>query len=283
MEGMSELFPVLLVMALSGALAGFLAGLMGIGGGIVTVPVLYYALGILGVPAAHHMQITVATSLAIIVPTAIFSARAHHRKGAVDLAIVKSWAPWVGIGAVAGVFLAAHMKNDALVFFFAVIAAIMGLKLLLPFDERVIGKTIPAGQTGRNMGLAIGGFSSMMGIGGATFSVPLMTLYAVPIHRAVGTASLLGLIIAVPASIGYIWSGLGNPLLPTFSLGYVNLVGVAVIAPLSSAMAPVGALVAHRTPRRLLSIIFGVFLLLTAFRMGLPDLWQGFWASFGQI
>jgi len=267
----ADLFPILLAMAASGVLAGFLAGLMGIGGGIVTVPVLYFAFGMLGVPEFYHMHITVATSLAIIIPTAVFSARAHSRHGAIDWSGVRGLGPGIIIGATVGGLLAPYVKNDALVMFFAILAFVMGLKLLLPLEGKVIGDKIPSGTRGFGFGSFIGGASSLMGIGGATFSVPLMTLYGTAIRTAVGTASFLGLLIAIPAVISFIYAGWNIEGLPAYQLGFVNLIGVLVIAPLSTAMAPVGAALAHRIPMRLLSIIFGAFLILTAGRMGLPQ------------
>ena len=242
----ADLFPVLLAMAASGVLAGFLAGLMGIGGGIVTVPVLYFAFGLLGVPDFYHMHIAVATSLAIIIPTAIISSRSHNRHGAIEWSGVKGLGPGIVLGALAGGLLAPYVKNDALVSFFAILAFVMGLKLFLPLEGKVIGDKIPSGTRGFGFGGFIGGASSLMGIGGASFSVPLMTLYGTPVRTAVGTASFLGLLIAVPAVISFVYAGWSIEGLPAYQMGFVNLVGVVVIAPLSMAMAPVGAALAHR-------------------------------------
>ncbi|MEE8371144.1 MAG: sulfite exporter TauE/SafE family protein, partial [Sphingomonadales bacterium] len=261
---MEQLYPIILALAVSGLLAGFLAGLMGIGGGIVTVPILYFALGIIGAPAEAQMHITVATSLAVIVPTAIFSSRAHAKRDALDWALIKSWGPTLGLGAVIGTFTAAQVSSAGLVGFFAVMAAVMGLKLILPLENKVLAAAPPLGIAGKALSALVGGFSSLMGIGGATFSVPLMTLFSMPIHRAVGTASLLGLIIALPAVLGYIWAGWGAVAGPGWTLGYVNLAGFIIIAPLSSMMAPLGAAAAHAISRRLLSVVFGIFLLIAA-------------------
>ncbi len=267
---MEDLLPIILAMLASGLLAGFLAGLLGIGGGIVTVPILFTAFGIVGAPAEAQMHLTVATSLAIILPTAIFSARSHAARGAVSLDILRGWGPWIALGAAAGAWAATILETGALIGFFAVMALLMGIKLLLPLDDRVIGEQPPAGVFGAVTGGLIGLFSSLMGIGGATFSVPVMTLYGIPIHRAVGTASVIGLVIALPGTLGYIIGGYGHPGLPPWSLGYVNLAGVLVIAPAAMAMAPVGVAVAHKLPHRRLSLLFGLFLFIAAGRMAYP-------------
>ena len=267
---MEDLLPIMLAMLASGLLAGFLAGLLGIGGGIVTVPILFTAFGIVGAPAEVQMHLTVATSLAIIVPTSIFSARSHAARDAVSMEMLKSWGPGIAIGALAGAWAATILDTKALVGFFAVMATLMGLKLFLPLDDKVIGSTPPKGPVGAAIGGLIGLFSSLMGIGGATFSVPVMTLYGMPIHRAVGTAAVLGLVIALPATLGYVIGGFGHPGLPAWSVGYVNLAGVLVIAPAAMAMAPVGVAVAHKLPHRRLSLLFGVFLFIAAGRMAYP-------------
>lgn len=267
---MEDLQPIILAMLASGLLAGFLAGMLGIGGGIVTVPILFTAFGAIGVPAELQMHLTVATSLAIIVPTAIFSARGHGARGALSVAMMKSWGPWVALGAVAGAWAASFLDSRALVGFFSVMAFLMGLKLFLPLDDKIIGDGPPRGVFGAVIGGLIGLFSSLMGIGGATFSVPVMTLYGMPMHRAVGTAAVLGLVISLPATLGYMVGGWGHPGLPPWSLGYVNLAGVLVIAPAAMAMAPVGVAVAHKLSHRRLSLLFGLFLFIAAGRMALP-------------
>lgn len=267
---MEDLLPIILAMLASGLLAGFLAGLLGIGGGIVTVPILFTAFGIVGAPAESQMHLTVATSLAIIVPTAIFSARSHAARDAVSRGLLKSWGPWIALGAIAGAWAATMLDTGALLGIFAAMAFLMGVKLFLPLDDKVIGKEPPRGLPGAVIGGFIGLFSSLMGIGGATFSVPVMTLCGFSMHRAVGTASLIGLVIALPATLGYVIGGYGHPGLPPWSLGYVNLAGLLIMAPASMAMAPVGAAAAHRLPHRRLSLLFGLFLFIAAGRMALP-------------
>lgn len=266
---MEQLLTLVIIMAGAGALAGFMAGLLGIGGGIVMVPALYFAFDVVGIADAWHMHMAVGTSLAIIITTAISSARSHHRRGAVDGAIVRTWAPALLVSAFLGAGLAGELSSLALSLFFAVMAFLMGVKLLLPFRDKPLMERPPGGFLSSVFAFFIGGASSLMGIGGATFSVPVMTLFNVPIHRAVGTASLIGLLIAVPATLGYLFEGIGIEGRPPYSLGFVNLAAVAVIAPAAAVMAPLGARAAHALPRRTLSIIFGLFLIAMAVRMAL--------------
>lgn len=269
----AELFPIILAMTASGLLAGFFAGLMGIGGGIVIIPVLYLAFQALGVADTYLMHMTLGSTLAIVFFTGFLSSRSHYKRGSVWLPLVRRWAIWIVLGSVAGSLLAPYIKNQALVMLFAVLAFLMGIKFIFsiklasePHDE---AKEPPRG--GLHIVL-IGMLSSLMGIGGATFTVPLMTHLGVNIINAVGSAATLGVLISFSATLGYMWSGFNITELPALSIGFVNLLAVAIIAPLSMAMAPVGVLVAHRIPRRALSIIFGSFLILTSIRMGAPEL-----------
>ena len=258
---------ILLVMIFSGILAGFLAGLMGIGGGIVTVPILYYVLGFYGVQDAIIMHMTVGTSLAIIVPTSLVSSWSHHKKDAVDLALVKGWAVFIGIGAIYGVWLATFLDGESLKIFFAVMALLLGFKLLLGREKGGAKVGFPNGIIGKGVAALIGGLSSLMGIGGATFSVPVLTFYGFSIHKAVGTASLLGLLISLPAVIGYAYNGMAQENLPPFSFGYISLAAFLIMAPFSGLMAPIGVRVAHMLPKRRVSVFFGAFLIITSLRM----------------
>lgn len=269
---MEDLFVILGVLALSGALAGFLAGLLGIGGGIVMVPVLYYAFGVIGAPELYLMHLSVATSLGIIIPTTFVSARAHQKRGAVDFDIAKTWIPWLVVGAVFGTLIAADLKSDALALFFAVMAGLMGLKLILPLDNKVLSKQMPGREVSSVLGLVIGTAASLMGIGGATFSVPTMVLFNVPIHKAVGTAAFMGFFVAIFATIGFIVGGWNVPGLPEYSFGFVSLIGVLVVAPTASMMAPLGVAASHKLPRRRLSFLFGLFLIAAAGHMAYPML-----------
>jgi uncharacterized membrane protein YfcA len=212
------------------------------------------------------MPIAVATSLATIVPTSIASFRAHHRRGAVDLDIARFWAPPIAIGAALGSFLASHAHAALLTGIFGVVATLMAIKMLLPLDGKVVAPGVPRTLTGRLLPLGIGTVSSMMGIGGGTFSVPALTLLNQPVHRAVGTANLLGLAIAIPGTIGYLLAQPRAPV-PVGTVGLVSIASFALLAPATVVAAPWGARLAHRLDRRQLSVAFGLFLGLVAVKM----------------
>ncbi|MDA0706677.1 MAG: sulfite exporter TauE/SafE family protein [Proteobacteria bacterium] len=259
------------VMLATGCVAGVLAGLFGIGGGIVIVPVLEGALGILGVDPAIRMHIAVATSLATIIPTSIASTLAHHRKNAVDFNIVRRWAIFVLLGSLLGTWLAVQLTSDTLALVFATLAFLVALKMIFLPNARNLTAAVPRGFWVPIIPGFIGCASSMMGIGGGTFSVMILTLFNQPIHRAVGTAALLGLVISLPGTIGFVLTGLNDARLPPGSLGYVNLIGLALIAPATVLTAPLGAKLAHRFSAARLSMLFGIFLLLAAGRLVLAS------------
>jgi uncharacterized membrane protein YfcA len=254
-------------MLATGAVAGVLAGLFGIGGGIVIVPVLETALGFLGVDPAIRMHIAVGTSLATIVPTSISSARAHHQRSAVDVEIVKRWAVFVLVGALLGAWIASQVHSRVLAIVFATLAFLVALKMLLVPESRNLTKEVPRGPLVPVIPTAIGCFSSMMGIGGGTFSVMTLSLFNEPIHRAVGTAALFGLVISVPGMLGFVLAGWGDVRIPPGSLGYVSLVGFACIAPATFLAAPLGAKIAHAFDARLLKMLFGAFLIIASARL----------------
>jgi uncharacterized membrane protein YfcA len=264
---MQELILLVVAMLLSGCVAGLFAGLLGVGGGIVIVPMMEVALSFLGIDPSIRMHIAVATSLAVIIPTSISSARAHHKRQAVDVALVKRWAMFVLVGALAGTFVAAQVHSRVLSAVFALFAFLIALKMLFRQQDEALVDEIPAAAWLYVIPTSIGFFSSMMGIGGGTFSVMILTLFGKPVHKAVGTASLFGLFIAVPGTIGFIIAGWGNSMLPPMSLGYVSLVGFVLIAPSTVLMAPIGARIAHGMSQRNLNLVFGLFLLVAAIRM----------------
>ncbi len=268
MELVAEWGPLVLVMLVTGLVAGLMAGLLGVGGGIVIVPVLDAALGTLAVDPAIRMHIAVATSLATIILTSLSSTRAHHQRGSVDFIVARSWGGYILAGAVFGAWLASHLHSNVLALIFGSVAVLLGLRMLL-FGGRypAPAREIPVGAAIRLLPLGIGGLSSMMGIGGGTFSVPVLTLLGHTIHRAVGTSALFGLLISVPGAIAFVVTGWGDPRLPAASLGFVNLLGLVCIAPATILAAPYGARIAHRLNARQLNLAFGVFLLLVSGRM----------------
>lgn len=266
-ESLAQWLPMLAALAAAGVGGGLLAGLLGVGGGIIIVPALDFALEAAGVDRQVAMHVAVATSMATIVPTSIASTRSHARRGAVDFAIVRRWGAAIVAGSLAGALLASRLDGKVLAAIFGVVALLAALKMLLPLDRVVLRPALPTGLGGATIPAAIGAISSMMGIGGGTMSVPAMTLCGEPVHKAVGTAAALGLWISVPATLGYLVVAGPAAALPPLTFGYVSLPGVALIAPLSWFVAPLGAHLAHSLDRRKLSAAFGVFLLLVAARM----------------
>ena len=254
-------------MLATGAVAGVLAGLFGIGGGIVIVPVLETALGFIGVDPAIRMHVAVGTSLATIIPTSISSARAHHLRKSVDVEIVKRWAIFVFIGALLGAWIASLVHSNVLAVVFATLALLVALKMLLLPESRNLTEEVPHGPLVSIIPTSIGCFSSMMGIGGGTFSVMTLTLFNEPIHRAVGTAALFGLVISLPGMLGFIAAGWGDPRIPAGSLGYVSLIGFACIAPATVLAAPLGAKIAHAFSAKRLNMLFGLFLIVASIRL----------------
>jgi uncharacterized membrane protein YfcA len=259
----------LLVLALvaTGAFSGFLAGLLGVGGGIVIVPVLFHIFDTFNVDPSIRMQVAVGTSLATIIPTSIVSARSHLRKGAVDKKLLRLLAPTVFVGVIIGTLLAGLVSSQVLTIVFATVALVVSINMALGPGAIVIGKTLPGPVGVGAIGTAIGTLSAMMGIGGGTLTVPTLALFSYPIHTAVGTASALGLVIAVPGAIGFALLGHGYGALPPFSLGYVNWAGFLAIVPTSIFTAPWGAKVAHAISRIWLSRAFALFLGLTSLKL----------------
>ena len=254
-------------MLATGCVAGILAGLFGIGGGIVIVPVLELTLGFLGVDPAIRMHVAVATSMAVIIPTSISSARAHYRHGAVDIEIIKRWSIFVLVGALLGTWIAAQVHSRVLAIVFATLALLIALKMILLPGSRNLTADVPRNILVPVIPTAIGCLSSMMGIGGGTFSVLTLTLFNQPIHRAVGTASLFGLVISLPGTIGFIAAGWNDVRVPVGNLGFVSMIGFALIAPTTVMFAPVGARIAHSFSEKKLSMMFGGFLVVAAARM----------------
>jgi len=264
---MTEIAIMVAAMIATGIVSGIIAGLLGVGGGIVMVPVLDFVLVMLGVPIEIRMHIAVATSLAVIVPTSIASAKAHHVRGAVDVDLVNRWAVFIVLGSVAGIVIASRVDGTVLSAIFGIMALVVAVKMALPIDDKTLTDEVPRGLVINVVPTIIGGISSMIGIGGGSMTVPALTLMNTPIHRAVATSALFGLFISLPGTIGFIVAGWGNELLPVGSLGFVNLLGFFLIAPISVLAAPVGAKIAHAASRRTLNSIFAVFLLLIAIRM----------------
>lgn len=263
---LSELLPFVGALLVAGGIAGVLAGLFGIGGGAVLVPVFYSMLGFLGVDEAIRMHLSVGTSLAIIVPTSIRSFMGHKAKGAVDMDLLKSFVISVPIGVLLATLLVAGLSSGVLRAIFAFFSLIIALKLLFGREDWKLANDVPRGIGKHIAGSIIGFFSTFMGIGGGVFNNTFMTLFGRPIHQAVATSSGVGVLISIPGMIGYIWAGWGAAGLPPFSIGFVNILMVLIIIPITLMVAPIGVKLAHSWSKRKLEIGFGIFLILVAVR-----------------
>jgi uncharacterized membrane protein YfcA len=261
----------ILIFALLGSFAGFLAGLLGVGGGIILVPGLYYSLVSLqeklNFETSGLMHMAVGTSLAIIVPTGLASARAHYKRGAVDLNPVTQLGIGVVIGVVAATWIASDLSGQQLKMFFALVIAVLACIMMLDPARFQVSKALPRQPLTGLAGVVIGGVSTLVGIGGATLSVPYMSLNGIAMRTAVGSAATLGLVISIPASLGFILIGWGVDGLPPLSLGYVNILAWVFIVPLSVLVAPLGAHVAHVVSVRSLRKIFALFMVIVALNM----------------
>lgn len=269
MEDLSLVSLGLLAVALlaTGLVAGIIAGLLGVGGGIVIVPVLYYMFTALKIDPSVLMHVAVGTSLATILATGTSSARAHHKRGSVDLDLLKRWWWAIAIGVVAGATLAGNISGGALTLVFGIVALVVSANMMFRKDGAALADQLPGSPIKEVLGFLIGGISVMMGIGGGTLGVPTLTLFNYPIRKAVGTAAAIGLIIAVPGTLLSIYFGWDAEGRPPFSLGYVNLIGFFLIIPASTFAAPLGAKIAHAIDPSKLKLIFALFLGFTGLRM----------------
>jgi len=260
---LNALLQLVAALIAAGLFAGLIAGLFGVGGGVVIVPALYFALGVLGFPD-ERMHVAVATSLSTIILTSANSVRAHAAKGAVDFTVLKTWLPWIFGGAAVGSVVAGFTSGPWLSIIFGVLALAVAANMAFLKDGWVIAPDLPIGGARAAVASTIGGLSAMMGIGGGAFGVMVMTLCGRPIHQAVGTAAGFGAAIGIPAVIGFIITGWDVAGRPPLSLGYVNVPGFIAIGLLTSLVAPYGAKLAHRLDRILLKRLFAAFLALTA-------------------
>ncbi|MBT0958495.1 sulfite exporter TauE/SafE family protein [Alphaproteobacteria bacterium KMM 3653] len=262
-----EMILLALALGLAGCLAGVLAGLFGIGGGAVLVPILLAAFGFLGVDPEVSAHLAVGTSLAIIIPTAVRSYRAHRGQGAGNAELLRRWRLWVPLGVVAASTIVPFVSGDVLRIVFAVVASVIAVKMLFNREGWTIAPDLPREGAQNGVGFGIGFVSTFMGIGGGNLNNLFMTSYGQPIHQAVATSAGLGVLIAIPAALGYAIAGWGHPALPPLTLGYIHLLGAALIIPFSYLAAPFGARLAHRLEPRKLELAFGLFLLVVVARM----------------
>ena len=266
-ELITEHIPTLLALVATGAFAGVLAGLLGVGGGIVIVPVLFFLFQRFGVSAESAMLVATATSLATIIPTSISSIRSHHAKGNVDFSLLKHWTLFILVGVLVASWLVTRIDGTFLTVLFGGIATLSALNMLFRTGKSALFAQLPTKFGQRLMAAAIGFFSAMVGIGGGTLSVPLLTLYNYPVHKAVGTAAAIGLLISLPAAFVMLVFGSAPADAPVATVGLVNVIGFMCIVPLTVLFAPVGASLAAKLDAVKLKKVFAVVLLITGLRM----------------
>jgi uncharacterized membrane protein YfcA len=272
--GVAEVIELALLLLGVGAVSGFMAGIFGIGGGAVLVPVFYECFRLVGVPLEVRMPLCIGTSLAIIIPTSISSFRAHFKRGAVDMEILKLW--WVAIllGVVAGSLTARLAPERLFKIVFVCVAWSAATRLILSRDNWKLGDTVPTGPLMRVYGFFIGLLSTLMGVGGGLFANLLMTFYGRPIHQAVATSSALAVLISIPGALGYVYAGWPAAarfpdvaaLQVPFAFGYVSLIGTLVVMPTTLLTAPLGVRAAHALTKRQLELAFGCYLFLVGGR-----------------
>ena len=272
---MPEMLPLVqmgLMLLIIGAFAGVLAGLLGVGGGIVLVPAFFYAFQTLGYDGPQLMQICLATSLATIIVTSVRSVLSHNKKGAVDWQILRSWAPGIVVGAVIGMAVVAQLRSNTLQMIFGGLALIVGLYMGLGRAGWRLGQAMPTGGMRAVLSPGVGFLSVLMGIGGGSFGVPLMSLYNTPIHRAVATAAGFGVLIAVPAVIGFVFVNIEQAA-PPWTIGAVNLIAFGIIIAMTLITTPWGVRLAHAMDAKPLKRVFGVFLIFVALNMLRRAIW----------
>jgi uncharacterized membrane protein YfcA len=270
----AELVELALMLVAVGALSGFLAGLFGIGGGAILVPVFYECFRLAGVPVEVRMPLCIGTSLAVIIPTSISSFRAHFARGAVDMEILKRWWLPIVLGVAAGSVTARFAPERLFKIVFVMVAWSAATRLLLARKSWKFGDDMPKGFLMRLYGFFVGLLSTLMGVGGGLFANLLMTFYGRPIHQAVATSSALAVLISIPGALGYVYAGWPAAMrfpdvtalqLP-FALGYVSLIGALLVMPMTLVTAPLGVRAAHALSKRALEMAFGLYLFIAGGR-----------------
>ncbi|MGP3697729.1 sulfite exporter TauE/SafE family protein [Rhodobacter sp. NSM] len=265
MTDLSLLLPMLALLLAIGAFAGIIAGLLGVGGGLVLVPAYLYAFETLGYGGPSLMRVCLATSLATIIVTSLRSVHAHHGRGAVDLAILRLWGPWIAIGAVAGTLTASSLRSAVLQGIFGIVGMAVGLYMALGKASWRLGAHMPGGGARAATGTGVGFLSVLMGIGGGTFGVPLMSLFSMPIHRAVATAAGFGVIIALPSAVLFLLTP--TDAAPPWTAGAVNLPAFGITIAMTLLTTPLGVRLAHAMDPKPLKRVFAVFITIVALNM----------------
>ena len=263
----SEIFNLLIVLSIAASVAGFMAGLLGVGGGIIIVPALYYAFTVLDFDIATRMHISVGTSLAIILPTSIISAKTHMEHKAVDIKLVKSFGIFIVLGVIGGTFLAVNLRTSDFILFFSIMAFIVGLFFIF-FRDKFLENPKKIKDSIKNIsGIGVGFISVLLGIGGGSLMVPFMRTFGYDIRRSIGTASAIGILIAISGTLTMMTGGeIINNVNTPYTIGYINLFGFIVFVPVTMLMARIGAKAVYRIDKKLLSKIFGTFLIIVSIR-----------------
>jgi uncharacterized protein len=272
-----ELIELALLLIAVGALSGFLAGVFGIGGGAILVPVFYECFRLAGVPLEVRMPLCIGTSLAIIIPTSLSSFRAHYQRGAVDMDVLRRWALPIVLGVLAGSVTARYAPERLFKIVFVLVAWFAAGRLLLARDNWKLGDELPTDPLMRVYGFFIGLLSTLMGVGGGLFANLLMTFYGRPIHQAVATSSALAVLISIPGALGYVYAGWPTAarfpdvaaLQMPFAIGYVSLIGALLVMPTTLITAPLGVKVAHALSKRALETAFGIYMFIVGGRFAI--------------
>jgi len=263
--GLNQIFFFLIIMAITAVVAGFFAGFFGIGGGIITVPCLFYIFGAIGIDKSFVMHLAVGTSFAIIVPTAMMSVFTHYKHKAVDFGVLKTYGIFVVIGVVIGSFFAASMETKSLVLFFSIIIYLLAINLIFLKDKTKIKLKFNLFQR-TVLGFIVGFVSSLMGIGGAIMNVPILKFVGYSINKAIGSAASIGFLIAVFGCLGFLISGIFIKTNIPLSIGFINVPAFLIFIPITILMAKVGATAVHKIKREIIAKLFGLFLIIIASR-----------------
>lgn len=267
---LSAYWPFVLAMMATGMVSGVAAGLLGIGGGAVIVPALSTSMLIMGFDSDVVQHVAVGTSLAIIIPTGFVSARSHFKRGSLDVAVLKLWAPFIVVGTFIGGLMAGLFSGDVLRIVFAVMAFVIAANIVFGFQTKLMAHLKDSKATHRIAALIVGYISSLMGVGGGSLTVPTLVAFGQTMHKAVGTSAAIGVAIALSGTLGFLISGWGVSGLPPFSLGYINVVAMVLVGALAALFAPLGAALAHRMSPTKLKYVFATFLV----AVGLNMLWK---------
>lgn len=263
---LNDNWSLIAALVMGGLLMGFIAGLLGIGGGAMLVAILYEVFQRIGVPEALCLHLSIGTSLLVMVPTSLRSFLAHKKRKSVDLRVLKTLMVPIIIGVLVGIMVAKYSNPYAIKIVWVSCLSVLALKMIFARNHWRLGDDVPHGFGMRLYGVFVGCMSTIMSIGGGAFTSSMMTLYGRTIHQAVGTSAGVGPLIAIPGALGFMWAGYGLEGLPTGSIGYVSLIGAAIVIPASVLLAPWGARLAHGITKRQLELTFAFFMCLISFR-----------------